>query len=827
MYKGGFSRVARGRGTLASAVLLGSASLAGGFASPAQAQEAEASAARTYDIPAQPLESALVVFGRQSRLQVTAEADLVAGRRSSAVSGSLAAGEALSHLLAGTGLTFRFVGPSAVRIERAPRAAEGAVQLGPVRVEGAVEASSTYYDPTFGAVAGLVAEESVSATKSNLSVVRTPATVSVVTREQMDALKPQTIGDVLKYSAGVLTGGNDDRRFELPGGSMRGFGAIAMLDGTRLNGNIGYYSSNPSIEPYLLERVEVLSGPASLLYGESSPGGVISMMSKRPTETPVREVILGSGSFGRKQLALDFGGALNQSNTILARITAIGIDTGTDIKYARDERIAIAPALTVKLAERTSLTVLGTYQNDPAKPGYYRTLPRVGTFTPATFGYIPRDLFLGEPGYNEFKRKQYTIGYEFNHRFTDWLSFEQTFKYLHIRGHYRDMFPTGYTQDGLSITRNFFGTDDAKDSTNFDSRVKAKFATGAVSHDLTLGFDYGSVHDLEDGYIYEQTTPLNVLNPVYGNFDPNPYNDTTPYQYGMRRIGAYAQDVFQVSGWTAVLGLRQDWARAWSASPSPRTYESSEALTGRGGLLYAFDNGLAPYVSYSSSFEPQSGTTAPQRGRERFKPTTGQQFEAGLKYSPKSFPAIASVAVYQLKQQNVLTGDPDYDGYSIQRGEVRSRGVTANVTLSPRRGVNLIANYAYTDLITSKATPDLSDPVGKVPYYQPKHNASIWGEYQPQSGPLRGLRLASGLRWISWGYTDSRETDRLPGYLLADAAATLELGTLASQFRNVELSVNASNLFDKTYLVSCVSSANGGCHYGDARKILVNLRANW
>lgn len=775
-----------------------------------------------FAIPAQPVASAIEAFTYATGWQVTMSSAAISGKKSNSVNGEMLPSRALERMIQGTGLSVQYLGAksAAIRISGqgsdAASASDGSTTLETIVIQGATDGANSF-----------LASQATTGSKSSIPIAQAPYSVSVVTQKQLQSQNPDTIEQTLRYSPGVYTeAASNDDRWALSGATMRGFSAGLQIDGTRLDSDTGNYSANTDFDPYLLERVEVLNGPASVLYGQAAPGGAISFASKKPLETPFHEVVIGTGSYGRIEAKYDFSGPINKEGTLLYRLTGMGLHTGTQLDNLDNERIAIAPAITWKPDEDTKLTILTSYQHDPKKGGYM-SLPWVGTYESGALGKIPRDFYWGEKDVNEFKRTQYTAGYEFEHRFNDTFTFRQNTKYIHVDGYYVDTIPTSLASDGRTLGRYFFGEEDTYSSFNIDNQLETKFSTFDVDHKLLTGYEYFKKKKAITGTMYQGTTSIDIFDPVYGNYTTPTMRDYNS-RSGFDQNAIYAQDYIEYGGWRAVAGIRRDWVDNWKiTNAGVRSDWDSEATTYRLGLAYVFDNGITPYASYSTSFEPQSGTGAPERGSQAFKPTTGTQYEVGVKYKPDWIDGIFTISAFDLTQANVLTTDPDYDNYSLQVGKVRSRGITASANLNVTDSFNLIASYTYNKLETAKSTDDdTTYIVGNTPWYNPRHTGSIWGEYTFDESVIPGLTVGAGVRLRSADYIDSSETLKLPGHALFDAALRYDFGAANPDLKGLEGTFNVSNIFDKEYLAAC-TKVNGSCRWGDGRSVIAQLKYRW
>lgn len=802
-------------GRLISAI--GVTALAAGLALPLHAVDAQqppsASAgtgqAIALDIPSEDLNRALLAFANRAGFQVFYDVSLVRGLRSTAVSGFVTPQQGLSQLLTGTGMTYRVTGSNTVTLEKLPASSDGAMALPPVQVQGQENTQTAN-----GPVAGYVATRSATATKSDTPLIETPQSISVVTRDQMNDQMAQTVPQALRYTASTFDERNGaDIRYDYL--SARGFTMDQYLNGLKLlSGDF----SMPQIDPFALERIEILRGPASVLYGQVSPGGLVNYVSKLPTSQSYHDVEIQTGSYGRLQGAFDLSGPLDSNGKVLYRLTGIGLDTETQVDHTRQSRVSISPAITWQPDADTTLTLLTNYQRDP-NGGFYNALPAQGTVQSNVNGQIPTKFFSGDPDFNTFQREQYSVGYLLDHRFNDVWSVHQGFRYSHVGTDLDWLYNTGVLPDQSTITRHADVNNDAIDAITLDNNVQAKFATGPLRHVIVVGFDYQHSNEREtdrDG----PAPSINFLAPVYNQ--PIVYPDIdldmaqTHNQYGI-----YAQDQIRFGRWAFLIGGRQDWANSSTRDDTAdsTTRQSDSAFTWRTGLVYLFDNGVAPYVSYSTSFQPTTGTDF---NGSPFVPTKGEQEEVGIKYQPTGFNSFIQAALYNLTQDNVLTVDPLHTNFSTQTGQVRSRGVDLEGKLSLTDGLDVTASYSYVDNVVTKSN---TGTVGKTPYGVPRNQASIWANYKFQDTRLAGLRLGAGVRYVGWSYGTSTQAFKLPDYALFDAAVHYDLSHLSPRLAGAALSINADNIFDKTYVTIC-STANG-CYYGLRRTVLATLGFKW
>jgi iron complex outermembrane receptor protein len=756
---------------------------------------------RQYDIPAGTLDQVLNRYASAAGALLSADAALTQGKQSSGLKGNYSVGEGFSKLLGEHQL-------------EAVLGNNGSYSLRPVRSAVLPEVKVTAAEENaWGQVDGYAAKRSATGTKTDTPLIETPQSISVVTADQMSTLKVQTLEDALAYTAGIVTVAGYSGSFDRF--TSRGFvidddtGSI-YRDGLKVSGTS--WASGQQ-EPYGLERVEFLKGASSVLYGASSPGGIVNTVSKRPTGDRIREVNIQAGNRDHRQLAADIGDKLNEDGSLSWRLVALARneDTGTD--YIPNNSRYFAPSLKWQPSADTSFTLLAHYQEK--KTTYNYGLPAVGTLISSPFGKISRHRFVGEPGFDRQENTQTGIGYVFENAFSEQTSIRHSLRYIDSEGDVR------FTTGGLDATGQFYTGRlavqeyERTSGLSTDTSVTHKVQTGAVSHTLLGGLDYSQYKPESEWYAAAGFPDLNLYKPVYGakHGPMSPYLPASSKQISTR-TGLYFQDQMKIADkWVLLLGGRQDWSEI-KMSPffGQENYESekTDKFSGRAGAVYLADNGLAPYVSFSQSFEPQAGKNA----SGRFKPTTGEQYELGIRYQPKGAAYLISASIYELTQQNVVSTNPATPGISRQTGEVRSRGFELEAKGKVGRYANVIASYAYTD---AKNTEDEDKTlIGQRRPNVPHNQFALWGDYQMAQFGLPNLKLGLGARYIGSTEDVGGTGETVPSYTLFDAMVSYDLG-------NWRLGLNARNIGDKVYL-NC-SDAN--CLYGAPRKVILSATMRW
>ena len=675
-------------------------------------------------------------------------------------------------------------------------------------------------DPT-APLKGIVATRTLSATKTAAEIVKTPQSVSVVTRDQMRALDVTSVSQALRYSAGVFTEyrGSSNRNDEV---FVRGFSYVPkFLDGLSYGATAS--SQTGTFDPWLLERVELVRGPASVLFGQVNPGGLIAMTSKRPVSQPIHELQFRAGNHHLAEGAFDFGGPLSDDGRLLYRLNGIARTQNSQVEDYKETRMAIAPALTWYPDDATRMTLLTSYQKDP-DAGYRNFLPRYGTVENVDGSYIARDFNVSDPSYNQSWREQTMIGYEFEHQPDDTFTLRQNARYATIKQKYRYLVYSSSPANSSVLSRRAQHETRQTDEFGIDNQLEAKFASGQVAHTVIGGLDYKTSKDKQYlGRAGGSQYDLDWRSPTYGvSVDESAFSPATNEQQNLDQAGVYVQDQLSWQNWELLVSGRYDWAevRTTDFTDASSTQQNDNKFTWRTGLLYAFDSGLSPYISYSTSFEPNLQTNrAPGVGP--FDPREGKQVEVGVKYQPDPN-ALITLALYDLTQSNVATYN-SAAGWFENSGKVRSKGVEAEAHATLFENLNLIASYTYTDAETVNTT--VVGTEGKTPARIPTHMASAFTSYTLPDGALKSLTAGVGVRYIGTSYGDAKNTFKVPAVDLYDAMVSYELGELNSSLKGAQVQFNVNNIADTRYVASCASDS--ACFYGIGRTVTATVSYAW
>lgn len=680
--------------------------------------------------------------------------------------------------------------------------AQEPVQLQTIEVQGAAETA-------YGPVQGYNASRAATATKTDTPLQETPQSISVITADQMRDQGVTNVQQALRYTPGVMADsyGPDSR---VDSFQIRGMLADVYLDGMRTTNS---WWNSQRLDPYMLERMEVLRGPSSVLYGSTTTAGLLNLVTKRPQEQDLHEVGVQYGSFNRKQIQTDHTGKITADGQWLYRLIAIARDSDYQTDYVKDDRVVVMPAVTWRPTNQTNWTMIATYQKD--KTGSSTgLLPHSGTIFSNPNGQIPINRFAGDPATDLYQTETRSIASLFEHRFSDFLKVSHNMRYADIDGIYNTVYSNSFSAAPYldpaqrTVSRYVDWSNSNRKTFTSDTNAELKFNTHAVSHKVLVGLDFRRMSESSMAGGYLDTTPFDLYSPSYNTITP-PDMARMPGLM-QRQVGVYIQDQIRWGQLIGVFGLRQDTA---TSDIEGLEKQIDRAVTGRAGLMYELPFGVTPYVSYAQSFDPQFGS-APY-GNDRCldsasglcKPVYGEQYEVGFKYRYSKDIAING-ALFDVMQKNRKTWDSTSNLGYTQIGKARIRGAELEVLATVARDLDLIGAYTYLD-----AKVEEGSNAGKHIETVPEHQASLWAKYRFALLGMDGFSLGGGVRYIG-SVWDGADTIQTPGYTLLDAMAAWEN-------KNWRFQVNGTNLTDKVYFTACLT--RGDCFYGNRRSVIASL----
>ncbi|MFC7704537.1 TonB-dependent siderophore receptor [Plastorhodobacter daqingensis] len=665
--------------------------------------------------------------------------------------------------------------------------AQSIIELEPIIVQA--ESNTTLIQD------GYVAESGRQATKVDTPILQIPQAITTVTQAQLEDQKPRTLNEALGYTASANPNNYGfDTRYDAF--FLRGFPAYytgIFRDGLRqYNGPSAWFRN----DPYTTEGVAILKGPASSLYGVSGPGGLVNIVSKRPTEHRYREIELLGGTDDRKQLAFDFSGPADDAGVLSYRLTALARDSGTTLPGYRDDKLLFAPALSWNISDRTRLTVLGEYSD--------ATVGGTAAFYNPSYGVASR-LYEGDPAYNDFSQQQARLGYELEHEVNDALVLRQHLRFADVDA---DLEYSGHYPDGAGGLARYWGhyAETMKVFT-VDNMAQFTFSTGAASHELVAGLDFTRAeYDAHSvvGYVSAPATAAMDL-PYYGGQRSN-------------QTGLYLHDQIALGAWTVFASGRYDWVETTAiAADGTRTRTDDDAFSGRIGLSYQMANGLVPYANLSTSFSPNIGVVyddVTSNDSRPAEPTRALQKEVGLKYQLPGTNSLVSAALFEIEQKDGIVFDTS-TGMNRQRQlDLTSRGIELEAVANFDHGLSVIASYTHLKVrIDQGATGTAGNELSATP----NDVAALWVQYDADQGALSGLGLGAGLRYVGRSWGDDTNTFRNSDRMFVDLAASYDFA--AQGLRGLKLQANVKNLFDQSEQM-CTA---GYCYFDEGRTATLSI----
>lgn len=648
-----------------------------------------------------------------------------------------------------------------------------------------------------------------SATKSAVAESKTPQVINTIAAKEIEQRHASSVNEILRYAPGVSTEVRGSTSY-MSEYKIRGFNVDQeFYNGLQLPYNVTG-NTKARIDPLLIESVDILKGPSSVLYGGGSPGGLVNIQSKKPQKEAKTELGFNTGNRNLKEGYLDSTGQIANSDWNY-RLLGKATESDEQAHTTRYENYLVAPSVTWQPDDKTRLTIDALAQNtpsltpsDPMPLSYLRSK------------YADRRDYAGDE-WSGFKQRQWMMGYSFEHEFDSGWGFNQKARYFDVDTHQRSAYSTGTGSEVYQLNRFAYTTDEDLQSFNIDNQVTRTVALGDWQHHLLAGFDYQKLNS-HFHYRYASSTPgIDMRNPDHSQIDNDALGLETAQKnrLGYQQNGYYLQDQIAFGGLNVLASLRFDDYRSVTTNylqNGDKAWVSQDRLTKRLGALYAFENGLSPFISYSEGFAPVSpqGTLT----AKDVKPTTSKQVEGGVKYLLAEYATTFTASVFNIRQKNVVTSDPGFLNYR-QTGEVESKGAELSAISRPTDNLTLIANYAYTHAINTED----DKYQGKRPTQVPENAFNLWGDYSFDSTPLRGLTLGAGARYTGpMEISPANDAGKLGGTTQYDLAASYRMGELAPSLEGLTLKASAQNVTNKETL-TCYDATN--CWIGRDRTFQV------
>lgn len=613
-----------------------------------------------------------------------------------------------------------------------------------------------------------------TATRTDAPLRDIPQSIQVVPRQVLEDAQVVRLNEVADFVSGVQpsTGYGGLSSNEV---FIRGF-----QQGTSLRNGFRDFGFLSPRDVANIERVEVLKGPASVLYGSFEPGGVVNTITEQPGFDPAYELGMTVGSYSFYRPTVDLTGPLNEDRSLRYRLNVAYENAGSFRDFTDSESIFVAPTLAWDISDRTQLTTEFEYQN------YDYTFDRA--FRPESeFLELPISRFLGEPNFNNATVNAFRGGYRLEHTFSDTWQFRQGFSAIVSDSNVREVNLRSLAADRRTLARRASRSDETQQNFQLQNEFIGEFQTGSVNHELLLGLDLSRFFFAYD-FFAAPLDSIDIFNPVYGA-QPGTFTPNFAEEYGNNTLGVYVQDLVELAPNLKVLvGGRLDWSSIFyrdRTTGNTNNQFSAVAFSPRAGIVYQPADSTSLYFSWSRSFNPQ--VFGRSQSDEPFEPERGEQFEVGLRQEFWDGRLAANLALFDITKRNVLTPDPLDPIFSVQTGAQTSRGVELDLAGEILPGWNIIANYAYLNAFVSE---DNDLPVGDRLVGIPDHSAGLWTTYELQNGDLEGLGFGLGVVFVGGRQGRLPNTDfMLPSYTRVDARVSYRRD-------NYELGLNIKNLFN-------------------------------
>lgn len=645
----------------------------------------------------------------------------------------------------------------------------------------------------------IVVTAATTGSKTDTALVELPQPIKVITSEQYLSQGAISISDTVKYAAGVLANpyGRDTR---VDGFNVRGLDALQFRDGMR--DIFSYYASITS-DPYNFSRVEILRGPASVLFGQGSIGGLVNLVSKTPDFTTRGELNLVYGSYDRKEAMGDVNVAL--ADNLAVRFVGRVRDADTYVDHVPDDRVMFAPSIRWQPTPDTDIVLTGLYQEDDTG-STSQFLPIVGTFMPNNVAgeQLDRYTFVGKAGWDRYDGRSLQGGGSITHRFSDNVKLSLKARYidsdLEYNTHYADSYSNPqdpfsvYGTDGRTIGLTADASDARMNVFSTDNNVQFNFNTGAnIEHKLLVGIDY-SWNKVAKRYAggSEIVDLYDIDYDALATYDP-----TGPFTAdSQKQLGVYVQDQIRFyDRVSVVLGARRDRVTGSSG-------QKDNATTFRAGIIGEIGAGISPFFSYTESFLPVAGRIDNGDGSygDPYKPQTGTQYEAGVKWQPAPS-TLVTATVFKIKERNRVLYLAA--GGTEQSGVLNTKGFEIEASHTLPGNFELLANYGYSKL-KSETNTRLD--------YMPRHTASLWSTKTFGLADEAQLRLGGGVVYSGKSVSTSAIWSIVtPSRTTVDALAEIT-------WQDWRFALNATNLLNKKFYASCL--ARGDCFMGAPRNVM-------
>lgn len=663
-----------------------------------------------------------------------------------------------------------------------------------------------------------------TATKTALEPEETPQGITVIDGELLEQRGVKSVSQALRYAPGVVSEQKGSAVTMYDNFSIRGFDTnnLNYYDGLVLPFLPGW-NLQPQIDPIAIQQIEVFKGPTSVLYGSMPPGGMVNIIAKAPQLSDSTSVGFATGSRNLMEASIDTTGQISDSD-FSYRVVALARTQDSQVNGAEEERYIFAPSLDWQVTDRTLINFNLYYQNDPAM-GINSSAPLevIKTQSPS--------ISMGDQNWSKFERDVLMLGYKINHEFNNGWSFLQNARYMDASMYQENTYHrgTGFDASTGSLVRSVYTTDESSKSFVIDNQLSGLVMTGDWEHNLLLGVDY---QELTGDSLYKEYAAnaafygFNAYNPNNSLLDRSQVTEAYKENHDISydQLGFYFQDQMRYERLVLLAGGRYDLFKSSdnkvSSSPAYDGKDESDhsQFSYRVGALYELDNGISPFASFATSFEPAAGTDL---NGNAFKPQTGEQFEVGMKYMSADMSKTFTASYFHITKDDSIIADPNDPTYraKMQVGQVTSQGVELEGQAYLTDSWDILASYTYIDMEVKEAYYDAL--VGTTPIYVPEHSATLWTNYYVDSGALAGARLGGGARYMGEMQMDASNTQgKVPSYTVVDLSVGYDLGYASDSLAGAQANLIVNNLFDKEYY-TCYDQTN--CWFGAEQSVELNV----
>jgi len=640
------------------------------------------------------------------------------------------------------------------------------------------------YETALGPVQGYRATRSASATRTDTSIHETPQSISVVTKDAVEDIGATRLQDALDYAGGVGRANN------FGGQGLTTFTVRGFTTGEFYRNGFPINRGYPNMpDANTIERLEVLRGPATMLYGRGDPGGTFNVVSKQPL--PERTVTVGSqlDDQGMQRATLDASGPLDEQGRLAYRLNVVGEGGDTFRDHVQTERYGVTPVITWQATDATRLIFEGDFMrnNHPLDRGLTRYANQKGTPS--------RDTFWGEKDVGKLHNDNSMAQLRFEHLLDDNWTLGGGFQWLDGTLQGNAIEANSLAADGRTLSRNFNYRKLEWTDKDTQLNLTGHFSTGGFDHTLLTGvefedYDYKSIIQRSSGAA--GTYPIDIFNPVYGQPRPALTRTPTHDKENLKTYAAFVQDQIALTERLKVLAgarferFEHDYH---TYVPGGKSWEASDnAVTPRVGVTYDLTETVAVYADAARSFKPNTGASRQGGG---FEPEKGKSYEMGVKWEALDHQLSVDAAIYQIEKKNVLTTDPVDSAFSVAAGQVRSRGFDLNVAGNLTPEWRVIGGYAYVD---AEVTKDNTIRVGSRLANIPRNSFSLLNVYEFQDGALKGLGLGAGSKYVAERVGQTSNTPFSMGaYTVVDLLSYYKVND------KVRLNLDVKNLFNRDY----------------------------